>query len=181
MTTGTDDLPRTAESLAGGFPAGIEMTEIAARASVSAFSRTESERIEHILISIRRTLAQLEELGAVDVELLEGNPAGGLVIERMLANLLDLVIDVNTVVVQGLGARPPATFAESCEAAIAVGLFDRDLAEELRPAEGPHHVVLQLCLDSDPGGVEAVVARAVSAFQDFERRAAEWHGRVCRG
>lgn len=181
MMTGTDDFPRASESLPGGFPTGIKLSEIAARASVSAFSRTDAERIEHVLISIRRTLRQLEKLGPVDVELLEVNPTAGLVIERILANLLDLVVDVNTAIVQGFGARPPATFAESCEAAIAVGLIDRDLAEELRPADGPHHVVLQLCLDSDPAEVEAVVVRAVGAFQEFERRAVAWHARVCPG
>ncbi|WP_124708530.1 hypothetical protein [Gordonia insulae] len=178
--TGTDDFPPAAQRRISGFPAGIELTEIAARASVSAFSRTDAERIEHVLISIRRTLAQLEKLGPVDEELLEVNPTAGLVIERILANLLDLIVDVNTAVGQGFGARPSAGFTESCEAAIAVGLIDHVLAEELRPVEGPHHVVLQLCLDSDPGQAEAVVVRAVSAFQDFERRAIAWHGQLGR-
>ncbi len=129
----------------------------------------------HILITMRRTLRQLEDLGPVDADLLARNSTAGLVVERVLANLMDMAFDINCLVAR---CRPaPRSFAESCERAVEAGLIDDDLAHALVPEEGPHHVVMQLSLDTDPGEVEMIVAGALSAFQEFERRAIEWSGR----
>ncbi|KXX63113.1 hypothetical protein [Rhodococcus sp. ACPA1] len=158
-------------------PSGVALSDAAERSSRDAYSRSDSERIDHILITMRRALRQVEAIGSVDVELLERNSTAGLVIERVLANLTDMAFDINCHVSRASSGRTPQTFSESCEGAIRSGLIDRELASELMPADGPHHVVMQLCLDTEPEQVEAVVARALSAFQEFEQRATEWAGR----
>lgn len=137
-------------------------------------SRSDSERIDHILITMRRALAQLEGIGPVDVELLEQNPTAGLVIERVLANLGEMAFAVNCHVSRTMAGVVPETFAESCESAVEFGLIDRSLASGLMPDEGPYHVAMQLCLDSEPVRVEAIVDGALAAFQEFERRAVRW-------
>ncbi|GAA3137422.1 hypothetical protein [Rhodococcus sp. (in: high G+C Gram-positive bacteria)] len=158
-------------------PSDIALSDAAERSSQIASSRSDSERIDHILITMRRALVQVEAIGPVDVELLELNSTVGLVIERVLANLMDMAFDINCHVSRECSGPTPETFSESCKGAVRCGLIDKELASELMPADGPHHVVMQLCLDTEPEQVEAVVARALSAFQKFECRAAEWAGR----
>ncbi|MFF0818653.1 hypothetical protein ACFYVR_26420 [Rhodococcus sp. NPDC003318] len=138
------------------------------RSPRDAEARSDLERVDHILITMRHALHQVESVGPIDVALLERDSASGLVIERVLANLMDMAFDINCHVSRASSGTTPATFAESCEAAVELGLIDAELASELVPVDGPHHVLMQLCLDSEPEQVEAVVARALSAFRGFE-------------
>ncbi|MFF0814672.1 hypothetical protein ACFYVR_05880 [Rhodococcus sp. NPDC003318] len=164
----------TPEAMSAGRPdTGAGYTDFGA-APRATTPRSDAERIDHILITMRRTLAQLEGIGPVDLELLEVNPTAGLVIERVLANLGDMAFDINCHVSRAMSGTAPETFAESCEAAVEFGLIDAELASALMPAEGPYHVAMQLYLDREPVKVEAVVGDALSAFQEFERRAQQW-------
>ncbi|MBH0123593.1 hypothetical protein I0Q12_30585 [Rhodococcus sp. CX] len=150
----------------------------AARASRDACSRSDSERIDHVLITMRRALQQVESVGPVDVPLLERDTTSGVVIERVLANLMDMALEINRHVARASSRQLPGTFAESCVAAVGAGLIDAELAAELLPSGGPHHVLMQLCLDTAPEQVEGVVARALAAFRAFERSATAWAGRL---
>ncbi|MFD1812607.1 hypothetical protein [Rhodococcus gannanensis] len=163
------------DAVSAATASGIVLSDLAARSSREAFSRSDTERVVHVLTTMRRALLQLEGIVPVDAELLERNSTAGLVIERVLANLMDMVFDVNCHV-SGRG-RTSGSFEKSCDAAIAAGLIDRELADALLPSEGPHHVVMQLSLDTEPELVEIVVARALVAFQEYERRAAGWVAR----
>lgn len=158
----------------GIFPEGVVLTDIADRSARLAFSRSDAERVTHVLITLRRTLVQLEEIDSLDVELLEQNPAAGLVFERILANLEEMALDINNIVASSSGAERTTDFAASCEAAVDAGLIGRRLASALLPDDGPYHVILQLCLDAEPAQVPTVMSRAVAAYQEFEQRAAHW-------
>jgi hypothetical protein len=110
-------------------------------------ARLSLEAVERRLVTMRRAVGQLSDLGPVGPARLDRDPAAGLVIERVLALLDDLAVEIN---------REPA--AGACPAG--------------RPGtpDGPYHVLLQLCLDTEPEQVAGVVTAAVAAYAEYVRR-----------
>ncbi|MFT4262938.1 MAG: hypothetical protein QM572_06135 [Nocardioides sp.] len=134
--------------------------------------RTDREVIENRLVTVRRTVDCLGALGAVSVQRLADQPSIGLVIERDLWLIRDMAsaIDVTIASMRGY-PRSAGVY----DATVRAGVIDDALAARLEPADGPHHVLLQLCLDTEPGEVEDVVSSAVSAFREYARLATEWN------
>lgn len=131
--------------------------------------------IEHRLITMRKSVVQLDSLGRLDGARLENDPGTGLALERVLALLNDLALAVNRQVCAGvLGEVPPQTPAASFGAAERAGLIDAGLAAALAPADGPHHVLVQLCLDAEPEEVAAVVSAARSGYREYVRQVTDW-------
>lgn len=126
------------------------------------------------LITMRRTARQLDEIGTVTVVLMEDNPAVGLVVERMLWLLADQAAEINALVVPTLTGRAALTPAESFEAVIKAGMISADLAPILAPSEGPHNVLMQLCMDTAPGEVAPIVSQAVSGYKEYVDQVALW-------
>ena len=123
--------------------------------------------IEHRLITMRKSVGQLDSLGALDSARLAADPGAGLVIERILALLYDLAAAVNRTALPG---TPTASFG----AAEKAGMIDAELATALAPADGPHHVLVQLCLDTEPEKVPAIVEAARSGYREYVRQVSDW-------
>ena len=130
--------------------------------------------IEHRLITMRRSVGQLDTLGSVDRSRLEARPATGLVIERMLALLGDLAFAINAHVAGALLGERPETAAAAFAAAGRAQLIDDDLAAALAPEDGPHHVLVQLTLDSDPDEVGAIVSAAREDYRRYVDQVGRW-------
>ncbi|MBK6010642.1 hypothetical protein [Streptomyces sp. MBT53] len=127
--------------------------------------------IEHRLITMRKSVGQLDGLEALDSARLAADPGAGLVIERILALLYDLALAINRTALSG---RRPGTPTASFGAAERAGVIDAELADALAPADGPHHVLVQLCLDSDPEQVRAIVDAARSGYREYVRQVTDW-------
>ena len=130
--------------------------------------------IEHRLITMRKSVGQLDTLGALDSARLAGDPGAGLVIERILALLDDLAAAINREVSTALSGEPPRTPAAAFGAAGKAGMIDAGLAGALAPADGPHHVLVQLCLDTEPEKVAAIVDAARSGYREYVRQVTDW-------
>ncbi|WP_024796514.1 HepT-like ribonuclease domain-containing protein [Tomitella biformata] len=130
--------------------------------------------LEHRVITMQKMIAQLVGFGDLGREQLDSNPAAGLVIERMLALLVELAFDVNSHVAGVVSGEAPRTFAESFGAAGRAGLIDVRLAAALAPVDGPHHVQVQLYMDTDPAEVGAVVSAVTAGYQDYLLQVGEW-------
>jgi uncharacterized protein YutE (UPF0331/DUF86 family) len=130
--------------------------------------------IEHRLITMRRSVGQLETLGPVDRARLAGDPATGLVVERILALLVDLAFAINSQVSVAVLGQVPQTSHASFKAAEEAGLIDAELTAVLTPLDGPHNVLVQLYLDAEPDEVAAVVCQAVAAYGEYLRQVACW-------
>lgn len=154
--------------------AGLWLAGSPARSPRAADSRPDAERIDHILLTLRRALAQLEGIVPVNAELLERNSTAGLVVERVLANLVEMAFGINSHSTRVMSGRKPDSFRESCLCAVEFGMIDPDLAAALVPADGLPHIAMQLCLDAEPEQVESVVDRTLSAYQEYERQVIEW-------
>ncbi|MFC4501567.1 MULTISPECIES: DUF86 domain-containing protein [Streptomyces] len=130
--------------------------------------------IEHRLITMRKSVGQLDSLGPVGRARLESDPETGLVVERILALLIDLAFAINRHVSAAVLGEEPRTPAASFGAAEKAGLIDAELATHLTPPDGPHNVLVQLYLDTEPEEVTAVVSAARSGYREYVRQVADW-------
>ncbi|MCD4533073.1 hypothetical protein LRP67_03130 [Nocardioides sp. cx-169] len=136
--------------------------------------RLDLAAIDHRLISMKKSIEQLESYGPLNTSLLEDKPAAGLVAERIMFFLADLAVEINGYLARGVAHRFPRGESESYLAAVSAGVIDAELVPRLIPDEGPHHVLLQLSLDSDPEAVEAIVAEALSAYGAYTQQVSAW-------
>ena len=142
--------------------------------TTSSRPRLDKGPIEHRLITMRKSIGQLESAGPVNVTRLAENPATGLVVERILAILDDLAQAINRDVGAVVLGERPKTSAASFRAAQKSGLIDPALADTLVPEDGPHHVLVQLHLDSAPEAIEAIVDSAISGYREYVRQVSDW-------
>ena len=130
--------------------------------------------VEHRLITMRKSVGHLESVGPVDRARLESDPATGLAVERILALLVDLAFAINSHVSAAVLGEVPQTSAASFGAAEKAGMIDAELAAALAPPDGPHNVLMQLYLDTEPEEVAAVVSAALSGYGEYVRQVAAW-------
>ncbi|MFE4499158.1 HepT-like ribonuclease domain-containing protein [Rhodococcus sp. NPDC056743] len=123
---------------------------------------------------MRRAVGQLVGVGSLDCERLEIDPATGLVLERILALLVDLAVTINNHVAESLLGEVPQKSADSFGAAEKAGMIDAELATALVPSEGPHNVLLQLYMDTEPEEVAAVVSAATSGYAEYVQQVTRW-------
>lgn len=130
--------------------------------------------VEHRLLTMRKAIGQLQSLGPLGGARLAADPTTGLVVERILALLVDLAQLINTHASQAVLAQRPQTVAASFDAAQRIGMIDAALASALAPADGPHHVLMQLSLDVEPEEAAAVVAGALAGYGEYVRQVGRW-------
>ena len=137
------------------------------------------EAVRNRLITMGNAVGQLSAAGSLDRARLACDPSSGLVVERMLALLADLAFDINRQAAAALG-EAPASPAAAFGAAARAGLIDERLAMALTPPDGPHHLLVQQYLDTEPERVAGVVCDAVAAYREYIRqvdpRTATWRG-----
>jgi uncharacterized protein YutE (UPF0331/DUF86 family) len=130
--------------------------------------------VENRLVTMDRSVRQLGAPGPLDPGRLARDPASGLVVERVLALLADLAFEVNRQVAAAVLGETPETAAAAFGGAGRAGAIDADLAAALTPPDGPHHVLVQLYLDTEPERVAAVVSAAVAGYQEYVRQVTRW-------
>ena len=134
------------------------------------------EAVENRLLTMRKSVGQLGAPGPLDRGRLARDPASGLVVERVLALLANLAFEVNCQVAAVVLGEKPETGAAALGAAERAGVIDAGLAAALTPPGGPHHVLVQLYLDTEPERVAAVVSAATAAYAEYVRQVAGWTG-----
>jgi uncharacterized protein YutE (UPF0331/DUF86 family) len=125
------------------------------------------------LATMRNSVDQLDAAGRLDRERLDRDPASGLVVEQLLALLADLASEINRQAAAALGEVPrsPAT---AFGAAARARVIDERLAAALAPPDGPHHLLVQQYLDTEPERVAGVVSDAVAAYREYVRQVTAW-------
>ncbi|WP_232838566.1 DUF86 domain-containing protein [Streptomyces geranii] len=123
---------------------------------------------------MRRSVDHLGSFGPMDRARLDSDPAAGLVAERILALLADLAVTINSHVATAVLGEVPGSPAASFGAAERAGMIDTELAAALVPPEGPHNVLVQLYLDTEPEEVAAIVSAALSGYGEYVRQVAAW-------
>jgi uncharacterized protein YutE (UPF0331/DUF86 family) len=121
--------------------------------------------------TMRISVGQLDAAGTLDRARLARDPASGLVVERVLALLAGLAFEINRQAAAALGEAPESP-AAAFGAAVRAGLIDERLAAALTPPDGPHHLLVQLYLDTEPEQVAGVVADVVAGYREYVRQVA---------
>lgn len=139
---------------------------------MTTFSKQES--VANKLITMRKSIGQLESLGPVNGERLESIPQIGLVAERILTLLHDLAFEINTQTAAAVLDDCPRTAAAAFRAAAKAGVIDNRLTARFTALDEPHHVLFQLQLDSEPADAAAVACEALDAFARYTEQVSCW-------
>jgi uncharacterized protein YutE (UPF0331/DUF86 family) len=122
--------------------------------------------IQERLRLIRDLLADLDVIGDVTADRLQQDRIVRHAVERILTQLVDLAVSINSHVAAAREGRAPATYRESFAAAARAGAIPTELANELAPSAGLRNV-----LTHDYVAVDLVlVARSVSLAGEGFRR-----------
>ena len=132
------------------------------------------QAVENRLVTMVKSVGQLGAPGPLDRGRLARDPASGLVVERVLALLADLAFEVNRLVAAAVLGETPETGAAAFGAAERAGMIDAQVAAALTPPDGPHHVLVQLYLDTEPEQVAGVVSAAVAAYREYVSQVTRW-------
>ena len=130
--------------------------------------------VENRLVTMRKSVGQLSAPGPLDPGRLARDPASGVVVERVLALLADMAFELNCQVAVAVLGEKPNSAAAAVGAAERAGVIDAELAAALTPPDGPHHVLVQLYLDTEPELVAGVVAAAVAGYGEYIRQVSAW-------
>ncbi|MBY8860973.1 hypothetical protein K7711_31170 [Nocardia sp. CA2R105] len=139
---------------------------------MTTFSKQES--VANKLITMRKSIGQLESLGPVNGVRLESIPQIGLVAERILTLLHDLAFEINTQTAAAFLSDSPHTATAAFRAATKAGVIDAALTARFTSADEPHHTRFQLCLDIDPADAAKIACDGLSAYGQYTEQVSCW-------
>ncbi len=130
--------------------------------------------IQARLASMRDLLDDLRTAGEVSAGRLRTERLLRHAVERILTQLFDLAVSVNSHIAATTSRRAPPDYRSSFDALEASGVLPRELAEGLRRSVGLRNVLTQEYVDLN---LDFVAEAAVSAGRDYDayvRRVAGW-------
>lgn len=133
-----------------------------------------SEVVTMRLTLMQELLDDIDEVGPVDVDRLATDRITRRALERILTQLVDLAIDVNTHIATTHGGPLTTEYRASFDAVVQVGALETGLAERLKPSVGLRNVLVHEYLATDPERLAASVPLARAGYGDYVRRIAAW-------
>lgn len=125
------------------------------------------EVVRQRLDAMRHALETLASVGPPDADGLQADPLLQAAVERLLARLVDLAVQINAHVASSELGRAPGDYRESFVLAAEAGVLPEDLAASLRPSVGLRNVIVHEYLD-----LERLAAAVPLALDGYERFAA---------
>jgi len=119
-------------------------------------------------------LRRLDRFGDVDRHLLEDDLDQRLILERLLTQLVDLAVGINTQIVAAEIGAAPEDYPTSFSALAEVGAIDVDLARHLAPATGLRNILIHAYLDLDMDRFASSVPLAREQFAAYVKQVANW-------
>lgn len=123
---------------------------------------------------LRDLLDDLDEVGAIDVDRLEGDRLTRHAIERILTQLVDIAAGANVHLAASLGPRAPSDYGESFDLAARVGAFTSDLAADLKPSVGLRNILTHEYVRVDLARVVDAVPVARELYGEYVRQVARF-------
>lgn len=124
------------------------------------------------LRALRELLDRLEELGDLDGGRLRGDWRTKMIVERLLTQVVDYAVQLNTHLIASTGARPPDDYRSSFLRAAELGVIDGELAAQLAPSAGLRNVLIHQYLDVDVDKVAAGARRAGTHYGEYVQQVA---------
>lgn len=119
-------------------------------------------------------LDDLESVGAVTAELLEKQRMTRHAVERVLSQMVELAVSVNSHVAATLLGEAPTDYRSSFQLAVKAGLLTPELAERLKPSVGLRNVLAHEYVDIDLELVASAVASAQIDYRAYVHEVSGW-------
>lgn len=119
-------------------------------------------------------LDDLSTIGEVDERRLHDDRVTRRAIERILTQLIDLAVDINTHAAVSLDGAVITEYRESFDAAARLGLVSVDLVERLKSSVGLRNVLVHEYVDTNLELVAAAVPKARDDYGEYVSSVARW-------
>jgi uncharacterized protein YutE (UPF0331/DUF86 family) len=126
--------------------------------------RLDPDMVRAKLDAIEQTRTTLNGIGPVTEDDLKGDPITAAAVERLLARLVDLAVDINSHVAAARLGRAPGDYRESFDLGQQAGLLARDLADELKASVGLRNVIVHEYVRLDLRIVADAIPQAVTTY-----------------
>lgn len=132
-------------------------------------------RVHASLRRLRELLVDLDELvGQPTAAQLASDRAVRHITERILSQLVEIAVSVNSHIAAVELGRAPKGYRDSFDLAATAGALPQELARQLRDEAGLRNVLVHQYLDVDLGVVAAAVPRAREGFSAYVREIARY-------
>ena len=121
------------------------------------------EVVQSRLVLITRLLEDLQSAGQVDAPRLTQDRMLRYAVERILSQLVDLAVSVNSHVSATVLGESPKDYRASFDLVARAGAIEPALAQELKPSVGLRNVLAHEYIDVDIAIVAAATGTALSA------------------
>lgn len=137
-------------------------------------SALQAATVQAKLRLMRELLDDLSSIGDVTPEMLERERLVRRAVERVLTQLVDLAVSVNSHVVTASRGRAPANYRASFDDAAELGMLPRELAETLKPSVGMRNVLVHEYAAVDLARIARAVPTALESYGAYVREVARW-------
>ena len=136
--------------------------------------RVSPELVHARLALLRELLGDLETLGDVTAHDLENDRIRRRALERILTQLVELAVSINSHLIGALSGSAPETYRQSFVAAAGAGVLDHQLATDLALAAGMRNLLVHEYGDIDLTIVASARSAAARDFAAFVTTVAQW-------
>ena len=127
----------------------------------------DSAVVQERLRLIRDLLADLDQVGAITAERLTHDRIVRHAIERIVTQLVDLAVSINSHIAATMLGQAPASYRESFGMAARAGAISEELAAELAPSAGLRNVLTHEYVAVDLTLVAQAVPLARNGFRRY--------------
>lgn len=134
----------------------------------------DADVVHERLVAIRELLTDLGEVGAVSAADLEGDRMLRHAVERILSQVVELAVSVNSHVAATELGKAPGSYGESFDVLRAAGVLPTELSERLRRSVGLRNVLAHEYVRIDLAIVAGAVTAAQPDYAEYVQHVAGW-------
>lgn len=123
---------------------------------------------------LRELLEDLDSIGATSADRITEDRVLRRAVERLLTQVVDVAVDVNSHVVATTLGRTPSDYRDSFRLAASAGLLTDELAGRLELSVGLRNILVHEYVRADLAIVAAAVPVAGREYREYLRAASTW-------
>lgn len=123
---------------------------------------------------LRYLLGYLRSHGEVTADALTEDETLAFAIERVLAQIVEIAVDINTHILVSTGHSMPATSRDTFPAAAKYGVISMKLARAIAPSVGMRNLLIHEYLEIDLQRVADAVGHALTHYDSYVAAIDDW-------
>lgn len=133
--------------------------------------------VQRRLVLMDSQLGTLARIGSITEARLLEDDLVRYAVERILTQLVDTAVAINSHIVAALVGRTPDDYRSTFAAAAEAGALTPELAERLAPSVGLRNILIRDYTDTDLAILVASVPRALTDYRDYVSTVAQFLSR----